>query len=161
MHLPPSSGCTALRSLPTLIPHTYPAPLSLPQVRALANGYGLPVLGTSMGRGLLPDEHPLCVNAARWERWVGARITALRRAGMGEMGAAVLKSRYVCRSQAKDACAIWPVAKEMGPHVSLPPPPPPPPPSSQVSGPGRSRRGAGGGCEAQLAAALWRGEGRE
>jgi len=27
--------------------------------------YGLPVLGTSMGRGLLPDDHPLCVNAAR------------------------------------------------------------------------------------------------
>eukprot|EP00983_Pelagomonas_calceolata_P103948 1158970-Pelagomonas_calceolata.AAC.2 len=34
--------------------------LQLPSER-----FGLPVLGTSMGRGLLPDNHPLCVNAAR------------------------------------------------------------------------------------------------
>ncbi|GAX79947.1 hypothetical protein CEUSTIGMA_g7386.t1 [Chlamydomonas eustigma] len=34
-------------------------------VQELANRFGYPVLGTSMGRGLLPDEHPLCANAAR------------------------------------------------------------------------------------------------
>eukprot|EP00877_Chromochloris_zofingiensis_P007714 jgi/Chrzof1/3196/Cz12g15140.t1 len=35
------------------------------QVQVLANRYGLPVLCTSMGRGLLPDDHGSCVNAAR------------------------------------------------------------------------------------------------
>jgi thiamine pyrophosphate-dependent acetolactate synthase large subunit-like protein len=40
------------------------------EVQALANGLGLPVLGTAMGRGLIPDEHPLCVNAARCV-WAG------------------------------------------------------------------------------------------
>ncbi|KAF5836346.1 hypothetical protein DUNSADRAFT_6033 [Dunaliella salina] len=35
------------------------------EVQQLSNRFGLPVLGTSMGRGLLPDGHPLCVNAAR------------------------------------------------------------------------------------------------
>lgn len=34
-------------------------------VRALANEFGLPVLCTAGGRGLLPDSHPRCVNAAR------------------------------------------------------------------------------------------------
>lgn len=35
------------------------------QVQQLANRFGLPVLCTAMGRGLLPDTHPLSVNAAR------------------------------------------------------------------------------------------------
>ena len=45
--------------------HDVYLPTSLLQVRALVNGFGLPVLGTSMGRGMVPDNHPLCVNAAR------------------------------------------------------------------------------------------------
>jgi len=34
-------------------------------VQVLANRYGIPVLGTAMGRGCVPDDHPLCANAAR------------------------------------------------------------------------------------------------
>jgi 2-hydroxyacyl-CoA lyase 1 len=35
---------------------------------------GVPVLCTSMGRGLLPDNHPLCVNAARGAALRGADV---------------------------------------------------------------------------------------
>lgn len=34
-------------------------------VRALAELWGLPCLATAMARGVVPDDHPLCVNAAR------------------------------------------------------------------------------------------------
>ena len=78
VHLPPS--CTAWRICPaaslTPFPHLCPTLPPPPpyQVRSLANGFGLPVLGTSMGRGLMPDEHPLCVNAARWEMGAYTRL---------------------------------------------------------------------------------------
>lgn len=34
-------------------------------LRALVQGAGLPFLATAMGRGVVPDDSPLCVNAAR------------------------------------------------------------------------------------------------
>ncbi len=34
-------------------------------LRELAEAAGLPVLATAMGRGVVPDDSPLCANAAR------------------------------------------------------------------------------------------------
>ncbi|KAL6761838.1 2-hydroxyacyl-CoA lyase [Haematococcus lacustris] len=43
-------------------------------VKQLAEQCDLPVLTTSMGRGVLPDQHPLCVNAARSSALKGADL---------------------------------------------------------------------------------------
>ncbi len=57
-------AAAAERSMPrpsflTLVPEL------LLDAGALRRRFGLPVLCTAMGRGLVPDAHPLCVNAAR------------------------------------------------------------------------------------------------
>ncbi|KAG1660672.1 hypothetical protein FOA52_006833 [Chlamydomonas sp. UWO 241] len=47
------------------------------ELRALVNQLGIPVLATSMGRGLLPDAHPLCANAARSDALRGADVALI------------------------------------------------------------------------------------
>jgi thiamine pyrophosphate-dependent acetolactate synthase large subunit-like protein len=62
-------------------------------LRQLVEAAGLPFLATAMGRGVVPDDRPLCVNAARsmalsqadvavvvGARWVGAGCWACRQA---------------------------------------------------------------------------------
>lgn len=43
-------------------------------MRTLATRWGFPVLHTAMGRGILPDSHPQCVNAARSLALEGADV---------------------------------------------------------------------------------------
>jgi 2-hydroxyacyl-CoA lyase 1 len=47
------------------------------ELRAVVNQLGIPVLATSMGRGLLPDAHPLCANAARSDALRGADVALI------------------------------------------------------------------------------------
>ena len=44
------------------------------QLRQFVEAAGLPFLATAMGRGVVPDDSPLCVNAARSMALAGADV---------------------------------------------------------------------------------------
>ena len=54
--------------------------------------YGLPTLGTAMGRGLIPDTHPLAVHAARALALQQADVAVIvgARWGEGDAGGGLL-----------------------------------------------------------------------